>query len=168
MEMIDAEVTELRARWHLSADADVVALIHAEQERIFMEESGLARARPEARICFSRPVGYTELLENVQIHGYHLMHDTGRVLTPREIADDWYERVYLPAVEAIRREGLDGVCSQATEADLFLCVYQRRRELFPEHGCRPLEEAARQVGKQGRKQARWQLRRVPDLQAQAR
>ena len=66
VETIDAEVTELEARWHLPADADIVELIHAEQERTFMEESGLAEARPEARMRFSRPVGYVELLETVQ------------------------------------------------------------------------------------------------------
>lgn len=66
-ETIDAEVTLLTARWHLDADADVVELIHAEQERIFMEDSGLAAAQPTLRIRVSRPVHYLELLENVQI-----------------------------------------------------------------------------------------------------
>lgn len=72
IETIDAEVTELTARWHLPADADLVELIHAEQERIFMDESGLEAAHPKAQIRFSRPSGYIELLENTQIHGYHL------------------------------------------------------------------------------------------------
>jgi hypothetical protein len=145
METIDAEVTELRARWHLPADADIVELIHAEQERIFMHDSGLLHARPEARIRFSRPAGYLELLENVQIHGYHLMLEAGRALEPGEIAADWYEHVYLRALEAIRAEGLDTTHPEATEPDLFLCVYQRRRDLFPDCGCRPFEETARHV-----------------------
>src|SRR5919106_6792826 len=126
VEMIDAEVTELRARWHLPADADLVELIHAEQERIFVEDSGLGRSRPDARIRFSRPAGYLELLENVQIHGYHLMLAAGRALDPAEIAADWYDRVYLDAVAAIRAGGLDRAYPDATEPDLFLCVYQRR------------------------------------------
>lgn len=54
VEMVDAEVTELVARWHLDADADVVQLIHAEQERIFMRDSLLEQTRPNARIAFSR------------------------------------------------------------------------------------------------------------------
>jgi hypothetical protein len=143
METIDAEVTELEARWHLPADADIVELIHAEQERIFMEESGLAEAHPELRIRFSRPVGYIELLETVQLHGYHLMLDEGHVLPRGEIARRWYADVYLPTVEAIEEEGLDEVCPGATYPDRFLWVWDRRRELMPEHGCRPLSEAAR-------------------------
>jgi ParB-like nuclease domain len=142
METIDAEVTSLRSRWRLPAEADIVQIIHAEQEQMFMEQSGLAGEQLDAPIRFSRPAGYPELLENVQIHGYHVMLDAGRALPRSEIAHDWYERVYRPAVEAIRRERLDAVTSGATEADMFLCVYQRRRDLFANRGCRPLEEAA--------------------------
>ena len=145
METIDAEVTELRARWHLPADADVVELIHAEQERIFMDESGLAEARPDVRLRFSRPVGYLELLETVQIHGYHRMLEADRALPRAEIAEDWYERVYLPTVEAIHAERLDEVCPEVTDPDRFLWVYQRRRELTPEYGGQQLGEAARRA-----------------------
>jgi hypothetical protein len=145
MEMIDAEVTELRARWHLPADADIVELIHAEQERIFMDESGLAAAHPDVRIRFSRPVGYVQLLETVQIHGYHLMLQAQRILAREEIVSDWYTHVFLPTVEVIHREGLDDVCPEVTDPDRFLWVYQRRRELVPEYGRQPLGEAARRA-----------------------
>ena len=145
MDVIEAELTELKARWHLPADADLVDLIHAEQERVFMDESGLGVARPGARIRFASPGGYIELLENVQINGYHLMLEAGTVLPREQMAADWYERVYLPAVEAVRADGLLDVYPDATEADLFLHLYQRRRQLYPDCGCPPLEQTARQV-----------------------
>jgi hypothetical protein len=154
METIDAEVTELRARWRLRADADVVELIHAEQQRIFMEESGLDRVRPGLCINVSRPIGYIELLETVQLHGYHGMLAAGRALDPAEISADWLEQVYEPTVAAIRHEGLDRAYPEATEADLFLCVWERRRELMPDVGCRPLEETAKRVAAEGRKRPR--------------
>lgn len=143
LETIDAEVTELKARWHLPADADIVDLIHAEQERIFMDESGLGRIHPEVRMRFSRPVGYIQLLETVQLHGYHLMLETERVLSPADIAEDWYEKVYLPTIEAVHGERLDEVCPEATDPDRFLWVWDRRRELMPEYGCQQLGEVAR-------------------------
>jgi hypothetical protein len=145
VETIDAEVTELEARWHLPADADVVELIHAEQERIFMEESGLAEARPEARMRFSRPVGYVELLETVQLHGYHRMLEAQRALPRAEIAEDWYVTVYLPTIEAIHAERLDEICPEVTDPDRFLWVWNRRRELIPEYGCQQLGETARRA-----------------------
>jgi hypothetical protein len=151
IETIDAEVTELTARWHLPADADLVELIHAEQERIFMEDSGLARARPDAQIRFCKPAGYLELIENVQIHGYHLMMNAGRALSREEIAADWYDQVYLPSVEAIRAEGLHELHPGHTDADFFLCVYYRRRELYPEAGCVPLQQTAHRMAEDARR-----------------
>jgi hypothetical protein len=145
MDMIDAEVTELVARWHLHADADVVELIHAEQQRIFMVESGLDEARPTVCINFSRPAGYIELLENVQIHGYHLMRAAGRVLEPAVIAADWYERIYVPAQEWIGREGLGERDPHATDGDLFLWLYRTRRDRTPECGCPPLEAVSSEL-----------------------
>lgn len=57
------------------------------------------------------------------------MRGEGRVITPDWVATDWCESVYLPAVVAIRQDGLAGQCPEATEADRVLCLPQRRREL---------------------------------------
>jgi hypothetical protein len=143
IDYIDAEITRLRSRWPLPPDADFGRIIMEEQRRQFMEDSGLERARPEVRIEFSRPQGYIELLEQIKVHGYHLMMQRGEVLLPEEIAADWYDRVYLPTVEAIKREGLWDLFPQATKGDLFLWVTQRRRELFPERGGMETGEAVR-------------------------
>jgi hypothetical protein len=159
VETIDAEVTELKARWHLPADADVVELIHAEQERIFMDQSGLAEAHPDLRMRFSRPVGYIQLLETIQMHGYHLMQREGRVLPPAEISNDWYERVYSPTVVAIHEELLHEVCPGATDSDRFLWVWDRRRELMPEYGCQQLGEAARRATERLARERRGLFRR---------
>ncbi len=166
MATIDAEVTELRARWRLPADADPLELIHADQEWIFMHESGLARTRPEVQIRFTRPVGYVELLENVQLHGYHLMQREGRVVPPGDIAADWYENVYLPTVDAIKREGLDNICPGATYPDRYLWVYHRRRELVPEHGLVPVDESIRLTNLERARERRL-MRRLLSPRAQA-
>jgi hypothetical protein len=170
VETIDAEVTELKARWHLPADADVVELIHAEQERVFMDESGLGEVRPDAHIRFSRPVGYIELMETVQLHGYHLMLAEGRALPRSEIAADWYETVYLPTIEAIHAERLDEVCPEVTDPDRFLWVWNRRRELMPEYGCLQLGETARRATAElarERRGMRALVRRTPGRRAAA-
>ena len=144
-ELIDAEVTTLTARWHLRADADPIELVHAEQERLFMAQSGLADVRPDARIRFSRAVGYGQLLETIQVHGYGLLVDGQRRLDRSGIALDWYSRVYLPTLELVHDERLDEVCPGATDSDRFLWVYEQRRELAVEHGLQPLTDAALQA-----------------------
>lgn len=143
MEHIDAEVTELQTDWTLPADADIGLIIHVEQERWFEEMSGLDQARPDARIKLSRTADYVELLENVQIHGYHLMLDRERALPRSEIAADWYDQIYAPVMEAVQREAAaDG---GQTEGDLFLQLYRRRRDRYAECGCPPLEETLSQT-----------------------
>ena len=54
-EMIDADVTELIARVPLPAGADLLEVVLRELERIFLEDSGLAEARPGVRLSVSRP-----------------------------------------------------------------------------------------------------------------
>ena len=71
MVAIDAEVTELRTRWPLPSIADRAKIVRVEQERLFLEESGLAAARPHLQVSLSRASGFREMLENVQSHGYN-------------------------------------------------------------------------------------------------
>src|SRR3954464_9044902 len=92
-EMIDADVTELIARVPLPAGADMLEVVLRELERIFLEDSGLADARPGVRVSVSRPAHYLELLENVQIHGYHMMRARERVPADAEIAANWYDAI---------------------------------------------------------------------------
>jgi hypothetical protein len=135
--MIDADVTEFVARVPLPPGADMVEVVLRELERVFVEESGLAEARPGVRVAASRPSLYLELLENLQVHGYHLMRERERVLENAEIAADWYDRIYLPVVETAERTWSSG---DVPGADVFLLLHKRRREAFPSCGCPPLEE----------------------------
>ena len=135
--MIDADVTELVARVPLPPGADMVEVVLRELERVFVEESGLAEARPGVRVSASRPSLYLELLENLQVHGYHLMRDRERVLDNVEIAADWYDTIYRPVVETAERTWSD---EDVPGADVFLLLHQRRREAFPSCGCPPLAE----------------------------
>ena len=144
-ETIDAELTEFVTRVPLPAGADMLEVVLRELERVFLEESGLAEARGGIRLSASKPAVYLELLENLQVHGYHLMRERGTVLDEAEIAADWYDRVYSPTIAAIDRERLGARYHGLPDADLFLLLHQRRREGFPSCGCPPLEETVSTV-----------------------
>jgi hypothetical protein len=126
---IDAEITRLETNYAIGPDVDVRRLVHTEQQRMLLQESGLASSRPDAAIEFSRPGGYPELLELIKAHGYDLARRRGTLPEPGEVAADWYDTVYLPGVTALRRESLPQAYGYKTDADLFLWVYQRRRSL---------------------------------------
>ena len=66
----------------------------------------------------SRPAHYLELLENIQVHGYHMMRGRGRVLENAEIAADWYDSIYTPTIAAIDRLRLGRLYPDAPPGDL--------------------------------------------------
>src|SRR5215213_10515038 len=72
MEYLDADVTALTTSHALTSDVDVRQLIHTEQHRIFKERSGLLVRHPEAKILFSRPTGYGQILDLVEAHAYQM------------------------------------------------------------------------------------------------
>jgi hypothetical protein len=158
-EMIDADVTELVARVPLRAGADMLEVVLRELERIFLEDSGLAEGRPGVRIAVSRPAHYLELLENVQVHGYHTMRGRGRVLGEAEIAADWYDAVYAPTLAAIDTLRLDRLYRDAPPGDLFLVLHRHRRDAFPSTGCPHLAQTVVSVIGDGARRRRLRLPR---------
>jgi hypothetical protein len=153
---IDADVTELLARVPLPAGADMLDVVLRELERIFLEDSGLAEARPGLRVPVSRPAHYLELLENVQVHGYHMMRGHERVLDNAEIAADWHDAVYTPTLDAIDRLRPDGV-RDAPAGDLFLLLHRHRRDAFPSTGCPHLAQTVVSVIGDGGRRRRLRL-----------
>jgi hypothetical protein len=157
--MIDADVTELIARVPLPAGADMLEVVLRELERIFVEDSGLAEARPGLRVSVSRPAHYLELLENIQVHGYHLMRGRGRVLENAEIAADWYDAIYTPTLAAIDRLRLGRLYRDAPPGDLFLVLHRHRRDAFPSTGCPHLAQTVVSVIGDGGRHRRLRLPR---------
>ena len=71
------------------------------------------------RIPVSRPAHYLELLEeNIQVHGYHGMRKLGRVLGDAEIAEDWYDAIWMPTQAAIERLRVARLYRDAPVGDL--------------------------------------------------
>ena len=153
--MIDADVTELIARVPLPAGADMLEVVLRELERIFLEDSGLAEARPGVRVSVSRPAHYLELLENIQVHGYHVMRGRGRVLENAEIAADWYDAIYTPTLAAIDRLRLGRLYRDAPPGDLFLVLHRHRRDAFPSTGCPHLAQTVVSVIGDDARRRRW-------------
>jgi hypothetical protein len=156
--VIDADVTELIARVPLAAGADMLEVVLRELERIFLEDSGLADARPGVRIPVSRPAHYLELLENIQVHGYHRMRGLERVLDDANIAADWYDAIYTPTLEAIDHLRLGRSYRDAPPGDLFLILHRHRRDAFPSTGCPHLSQTVVSVIGDGGQRRRLRLR----------
>jgi hypothetical protein len=145
-DFIDAEVTRLQTNYEVPPDVDVAQLVHTEQQRILLEETGLGHARPDAVIEFSLLDGYSQLLDIIKAHGYDLARQRGTVPTPEEVAGNWYDSAYLPGIKAARDEGLAQRYESwgMTDADLFLWLYQLLRDLRAHNASADFHAAARQ------------------------
>jgi hypothetical protein len=128
-EFIDAEVTALRLSNQITADVDLLTLVHTQQHHQFMDRTQLDATRPEVEIEFSRPVGYWELTDFIEAHGYDLSGQRGEFVPLREAAADWYDDCWLGAQTAIDKTGLRKRFWFKTQADLYLWVHQKLREL---------------------------------------
>jgi hypothetical protein len=145
IEYLDAEITTIRTRYPLPAGADIAQVIHSQAEHVFLDESGLAEVRPDARLQTSRPGAYLELLEHVKAHGYELSARLGRLVPKDEVAAHWYDKVYEPTLATIREHGLPELFDTATEADLFLAIQRRMRLIYFEREAPSLEETVREA-----------------------
>src|SRR5262249_31486943 len=152
-----ADVTELIARVPLPAGADMLEVVLRELERIFLEDSGLAEARPDLRVAVSRPAHYLELLENVQVPGYPMMRGRGRVLENAEIAADWHDAIYAPTLDAIGRLQPGRLYRDAPPGDLFVVLHRHRRDAFPSTGCPHLAQTVVSVLGDGGRRRRIRL-----------
>jgi len=128
VEMIDAEVTELRSRVPLDSALTARDLLHKLEHRHLLERLPFDRVLPEIKIQFSDVSDYRKLATYVEAHGFRLSQLWRRYVSPEEVLRDWYEYGYRPIAEMIREERILGAFPDRTELDLYLwIVYHRER-----------------------------------------
>ena len=128
VEMIDAEVIELRSRVPLDSALTARDLLHKVEHRHLLERLPFDRVLPEIGIQFSDVSDYRKLATYVEAHGFRLSQLWRRYVSPEEVLRDWYEYGYRPIAEMIREERILDAFPGRTELDLYLwIVYHRER-----------------------------------------
>lgn len=128
-ETVKARVTSVRTRAPLGPDVDRVALLQAGEYARFLEVTHLDRSRPQARLEASRLGRYDELIKHIFGHRYFLGLDRHREVSMYEAAASWYDTVYMPISEAIRRHRATDLLRGWTETDIYAEVTRRWLEL---------------------------------------
>ncbi len=122
---INARVVEVKTRAPLGRKRDAAALLRAAEYAAFLETTQLHRTRPEARLECSRLGRYDEILKHILGHGYFLGLEQGRPVPLPEAAASWYDHVYKPVAEAIRKHRVLELLPGWTEADLYVEITHR-------------------------------------------
>lgn len=140
---IDAEVEEfLTAVPIYPEDTEKDILLKAEYAA-FLEHSKIKELRPEAEISLTELSGYRKLLEHIDVHRYFRGLEEGREIPYTEAVASWYDRVYRPITEAVRRTGILRKFPGRTEADLYVWLSEHLYYLAQKRGMAPdLERTA--------------------------
>ena len=122
---INARVINVRTRAPLAPDVDAEALLKAAEYAAFLDITQLHRTRPEARLECSRLGRYDEIMQHIIGHRYFLSLEQKRDVPLQEAAASWYDHVYHPIAEAIRKHHVLEKLPGWTEADLYVEITRR-------------------------------------------
>ncbi len=142
---IEAYVTEVKTDVPLTLD-DFERdqwLIKAEYAE-FLGQTHLGQLRPDHDLKITEPGRYALVLDHIRVHHYLRNLDLARAgrkkrLNWDEAVTSWYDNVYMPIVEAIRRSDLLQQFPERTEADLYLWIAYHRERLAREYELAPLD-----------------------------
>jgi hypothetical protein len=126
---INARVIDVATTAPLGPEIDPAALLRAAEYRHFLETTRIHELRPEARIEVSRLGRYDEILTHILGHSHFLGLELGREVSLPEAAASWYDNVYVPVAEAIRKHSVLEHFPGWTEADLYVEITRRWLEL---------------------------------------
>lgn len=131
---IEAYVTEIPVKVPIDPDVQPDELIIKLEYEKFLEETKLDRLRPEAKIAFTTPGRYRDLIEHIQVHRYFLSLERGEEVPWEEAVTSWHDNLYRPVVEAICREDVLKEFPGRTEADLYLWIMNHLHFLRERYG----------------------------------
>lgn len=145
-EYIEAEVRECATRINITPDIRPEDLEILGAKVDFLERTGLDKLRPDANIKLNIPDGFTRMLEHIAVHRYFMGIDFKRDISEQEAVEHWYDTVYLPIVNIIRKSGLLEEFPGKSEGDLYLWTLDHQHYLYREEGqpLQPPEKAAKQ------------------------
>ena len=123
--MINARVINVKTRAPLGRDTDAEAMLKAAEYAAFLDATQLHRTRPDARLECSRLGRYDEIMSHIIGHRYFLSLEQHRDVPLQEAAASWYDHVYRPVVDAIRKHRVLEQLPGWTEADVYVEVTRR-------------------------------------------
>jgi hypothetical protein len=129
VEMIDAEVIELRSRVPIDSAITARDLLHKLEQRKLLERLPFDRVLPEVRVEFSDVSDYRKLAMLIEAHGFRISQLWKRYVSSEETLRDWYEYQYAPIAEMVREERVLDAFPGRSGLDLYLWIVDHRERL---------------------------------------
>jgi hypothetical protein len=121
---IDAHVIELEVPFPLTGEFDWHDILLKQDCVDFYEKTDLKKLRPEADISLTLVGMYAKLLDHIDVHRYYTSEYLKREITYPEAVCSWYDYIYKPMAEVIRKRKILDHFPKRTEADLYLWIIE--------------------------------------------
>ncbi|MCB0209108.1 MAG: universal stress protein [Anaerolineae bacterium] len=131
---IQAYVTEIKTDVPLTPAVQPDDLICKARYVDFLEKTRLHELRPEADLSVTVPGQYRILEDQIEQYRHRLSRRRQRDISPQEAVERWYDELYRPGIQLIRRQGLLRLFPNRTETDLYAWIVQHQAELRQELG----------------------------------
>jgi hypothetical protein len=139
---IEAYVTPVHTRVPLSPEVQPKDLILKAELAEFLDCTRLDSLRPGADMTVTSPGAYDDLCNHIEVHQYFMGLDEKREVPWDEAVTHWYDTVFSPVIEVIRKGDLLSEFPGRTHADLYLWILRHRAELEKELNWEIRTEAA--------------------------
>jgi hypothetical protein len=126
---IEAYVTEYTTSVDIEIDDDPDDLLLKMERTRFFERTQLNKIRPDNGIELTEPGRYRYMREHISFHRYIKEIECSCEIPYEEAVASWYDNVYMPIVERIRRRHILSDFPGRTEADLYTWLIKHRAEL---------------------------------------
>jgi hypothetical protein len=137
VDFIDAEVTEFMTDVKLKSTMDPSQIVLLAERENFLNVTGLKKKRPDNRMRITIPGQYDILLRQIgkfmQRHNQEKGEDEKK-MDFQEAALCWYDNIYLPAIETIKRYGILEKFPNRTKTDLYIWINEHKRFLSLKYG----------------------------------
>lgn len=127
-ETISAYVTEIQTKVPLTLDDDPEEVIIKAQHAQFLEKTQLDQLRPKADMRMTFSGEYVHLLAQIAQHRQRL-EGNGEGVSDAAVVVGWYDRVYMPVIQLIRRQGVLRNFPSLTETDFYVLVVAHLHQL---------------------------------------
>ena len=126
---IEAYVTELPTAVPIDANTQPDDLLIKEGYADFLRKTNLDTLRPGSSVQLTEPARYRELLEHIDVHRYFMGVEKKLPATYDEAVASWYDTVYMPLIQLIRKYEVLDYFPGRTEADLYAWLIKHQEAL---------------------------------------
>lgn len=127
VEFIDAEVVELDSQIELEPGMTLkqIKARAVEYERKMFISQYNPTYLPMGEIRFSAPGSYPEMVNHILVHKYYINQNRSDEISFEDAAKSWYENVYKPIINEVRKDKVLSNFPGETEGDMYMWLVRR-------------------------------------------